>query len=422
MVVAVEGGVSACPNADVALCEGVATRIRFRNNLEGPITAINRLTNTLQVMGREVVVDDSTAFDGTSVSDLSALAVGDVVAVSALTEQNRLRARLLQRTGVFTDGATPIMVHGQVANLNAASGTCTVDGVAVRFQGLSAGDLPAGGLAEGQYASVQGRRFGSGLMTADRIQLRDRISYPDASAVELEGHVSGFVSVADFLVDAQRVDASAAVFRNGTAADLKDGAKVEVEGTMSGAVLRASKVIFRLEANAQIVAPIQRKDAGVVSLTVLGQGVVTTPLTQFVEHVAAGGSLGGPLSGISYADLAVNDRVDVRAYKDSTGMLVATRVERTEPSPLLIAKGAVDAKAPVTQLTLLGIEVDTGAATRYRDAIGNLINDIAFFDLVQAPPAVPTIVRAQGVASTTSANAIDSTRSASTHGEVEIAR
>jgi hypothetical protein len=125
---------------------------------------------------------------------------------------------------------------------------------------------------------------------------------------------------------------------------------------------------------------------------------------------------------IGYAGLMVNDRVDVRAYKDATGKLVATRVERTDPDPLLIAKGAVDAKAPVTKLTLLGIDVATGAATRYRDALGNLIADVAFYGLMQAPPAVATIVRAQGVASTTSAGTIDATRTASTHGEVEIAQ
>ena len=129
MVVAVEGSVSACPNADTALCEGIATRIRFRNNLVGPITTINRLTNTVQVMGRDVVVDDSTVFDGTTANDLSGLSVGDTLAVSGLTEQVRVRARLVQRLGTFANGMTPITLHGVVANVDAVAGTCTVDGV-----------------------------------------------------------------------------------------------------------------------------------------------------------------------------------------------------------------------------------------------------------------------------------------------------
>ncbi len=422
MVVAVEGRVGDCPNADAALCEGVASRIRFRYDLEGPVTAVNRLTNTLQVMGRDVEVDDATVFDGTVAADLGGIAVGDTVAVSGLTERERIRARLLQRTGPFVNGTTPIMLHGRVANANAVQGTCTVDGVPVRFHSVPAAELPAGSIADGQYVEVQARTFGSGLMTADRIQLRDRIGYPDASRVEIEGLVSGFVSAARFVVDGQLVDASAAVFRNGGATNLGDGVPVEVEGTMSGGVLLASKLIFRQQPSAQIVAPIQGKDAASASLVVLGQGVATTPLTQFVDHTVAGAGRSGPMRTIGYADLALNDRIDVRAFKDAAGKLVAMRIERTEPDPLLIARGPVDARIPVMQLTLLGIGVDTGAATRYRDALGNLISGVAFYELVQVPPSLPTVVRAQGIASPASGSLIDATRTASTRGEVEIAQ
>ena len=438
MVIAVEGSVNACPNPDVALCTGVAARIRFRNNLEGPITTLNRLTNTIEVMGRLVELDDTTIVEGATASDISGLAVGDVVSISGLEERDRIRARLVERIGAFVPGTTPMMVYGTVANLNLAQGTCTVDGIPVGFQRLGPADLPAGGMANGQYVEVGGKGDGSGLLTADRIRDRDRISYPDATLVEIEGYVSGYVSVSDFMVAGQKVDARNAIFRNGTAADLKDGAKVEVEGTMSGTLLLASKVIFRLEANAQtmniqIVAPIQAKASATASLTVLGQVVNTTPLTQFIDRSGGtggsngngyGGSngSGGPPSPLGYADLQVGDRVDLMAYRDATGALVATRVVRTDPDTVLIAKGPVDAKVPVTRLTLFGIGVTTGADTRYRDVDGNLITDVAFYALVQAPPAVPSVVRAQGVASTTNANTIDATRTADTRGEVEIAK
>jgi hypothetical protein len=418
MVVEVEGRAPACPNSDQAVCEGIAARIRFRNNLEGPITSINRLTNTLQVMGREIAFDESTVFAGASQSDLGGLSVGDTVSVSGLTDQTRLRARLIERTGSFQNGMTPIMLHGLVAQVDTALGTCTVDGIQVRFQGLSAAELPAGGLVDGQYVEVQGKGYGETVMTADRIQLRERISFPDASLVEVEGYVSGFVSVSAFTVGGQKVDASTALFRNGTAADLKDGVRIEVEGTMSGAVLIASKVIFRQEINAQIVAPIQAKDAGASSFVQLGQTVLTTPLTQFLDSSGAGGRA---VPTLAYPDLAISDRIDVRAYRNSDGVLVAMRVERTDPDPVLIAKGPVDSKSPLTRLGLLGIDVATGPATRYRDTLGNLISDIDFYALLQVPPAMPTIVRVQGEALAGSLNTIDATRATSTRGEVEIA-
>jgi hypothetical protein len=419
MVVQVEGSVKACPNADVALCEGIAARIRFRNDLEGPVTTINRLTNSLQVMGREIVVDDLTVFDGTTLPDIAGLNVGDMVLVSGLMEQARVRARLIQRTGIFQDGSTPVMVHGLVANVNTSLGTCTVDGVQVRFRGLAAADLPANGLANGQYVAAQGRAYGGGSMVADRIQLRDRISYPDATLVALEGYVSGYLSVANFIVDGQQVDATQAVFLNGVAADLKDGLKVQVEGTMVGAVLVARKVNFRQEVSAQVVAPIQSKNSAAASFVLLGQNVTTTPLTLFLDSSSKGGRATPTLA---YADLAVADRVDVRVFKDSAGKLVATRVERTDPDPILIVRGKVDAKAPPTSFTLVGIGVSTGPATRYRDEFSNLISDATFYALLQVPPAAPTMVRAQGVASATSLGTLDATRATDTRGEVEIAQ
>jgi len=417
MVVAVDGSVKACANADVALCEGTATSIRFRNNIEGPITALNRLANTVRVMEREIVVDDGTVFEGNTAPGLEGLAVGDVVAVSGLAEQTRLRARLMHRVGAFVDGTTPLMLHGVVANVDNVAGTCTVDGVQVRFQGRQASDLPVGGVTNGQYVSVQGKGYGNGVMAVHRIQVRERVSHPDSSLIELEGYISGFVSVADFLVDGQQVDASSAVFRNGTLVDLKDGVKVEVEGTMAGAVLVASKVIFRPEASVLVVAPVQGKDAGASVLVLLGQSVTTTPLTQFVDKSAAATL---PISAIGYADLLLNDRLDVRAYKDTAGHLVAIRVERTDPDPLLVARGPVDAKVPVERLTLFGIDVATGAATRYLDPMGDPTTAAEFYDLVQLLPAIPTVVRAQGVASTTSSKTIDATRNTSASGEVAI--
>ncbi len=143
------------------------------------------------------------------------------------------------------------------------------------------------------------------------------------------------------------------------------------------------------------MAPIQSKDAATASVVVLGQKIVTTPLTQFVDQSGASGK---PLRTIAYADLTVADRIDARAYMDAAGKLVATRIVRTEPDPLLIAKAAVDAKFPVTRMTVLGITATTSPSTRYRDVLGNLIAAVDFYNLVQVPPALPTIVRAQGVA------------------------
>jgi hypothetical protein len=294
-----------------------------------------------------------------------------------------------------------------------------VDGVKVRFLGLPAADLPVNGMANGQFVTVHARSYSNGLMAADRIQLRDRISYPDSGLVAVEGHVSGYVSVSNFKVDGQQVDASTATFVNGGATDLKDGLLVQVEGTIAGGVLAASRVVFRQEVSAQIVAPIQSKNSAAGSFVLLGQAVATTPLTLFLDSSGRGGRATPTLA---YADLAVADRVDVRTFRDSTGKLVATRVERTTPDATLIVRAKVEAKTPTTTFKLVGIDVSTGPSTRYRDALSNLISADEFYALLQVSPAVPTMVRAQGVASAVSLSTVDATRTNDTRGEVEVAQ
>lgn len=417
MMVAVEGSVNACPNAATALCDGIATRIRFNNNMEGPITQINRLTNTVQVMGRDVFIDDGTVFEGTVAGDISGLNIGDVITVSGFNEQNQVRATWLERLGTFIIDVTPVVVQGVVANINSLAGTCTVDGIPVNYQRVAAGNLPTGGLINGQSVIARGTAAGNGLVTASQIQLRERISYPDSGLVQVEGYVSNFVSVSNFSVGTQVVNASNAVFLNGSASDLKNGVKVEVEGTLTASVLNARRVTFRGNTMAQVVAPVQSKETSSSSVVVLGQRILTTPLTAFIDRTTGPGR---PVRSLSYSDLAVADRIDIHAYKDASGKLIATRIERTAPDPLLIVKAAVDAKTPVTGLTILGIDVATGPITRYRDALQTLISALDFYSLVQVPPALPSIVRAQGIAGPSSLTTIDATRSGSTHGEVAL--
>jgi hypothetical protein len=71
-------------------------------------------------------------------------------------------------------------------------------------------------------------------------------------------------------------------------------------------------------------------------------------------------------------------------------------------------------------LSLLGIEALTGQETRYRDTQSALITDVEFYGLLQVPPAVPSIVRVQGVAGLFSTSTIDASRTSSNRGEVEL--
>ena len=52
----------------------VADSIQYNDCMEGPITAMNRVQNTIEVMGQTVHVDDGTVFDGVTQRDINAFA------------------------------------------------------------------------------------------------------------------------------------------------------------------------------------------------------------------------------------------------------------------------------------------------------------------------------------------------------------
>jgi len=71
-----------------------------------------------------------------------------------------------------------------------------------------------------------------------------------------------------------------------------------------------------------------------------------------------------------------------------SGEIVATRVEATNDDRLHL-QGPVTAKdAAATRLTLLGITVQAGAGTEYRDTSDTALSAPAFFDLVVVPRTV----------------------------------
>jgi len=125
-------------------------------------------------------------------------------------------------------------------------------------------------------------------------------------------------------------------------------------------------------------------------------------------------------TAITLDELNLADRLEVNAYRDTSGNLIATRVERTEVDPLVVVKGPADAKMPTTQLTLAGFDVTTGPDSLYRDASGNLVDAVSFYDAVLVPPAAATVVHARGMVADLTADVVDATRSTSTIGELEI--
>ena len=100
--------------------------------------------------------------------------------------------------------------------------------------------------------------------------------------------MTDFVSIGNFKVDTRVVNAASAVIRNGTAADVANGVRVEVEGPVVDGVLVAKRLAIKLPTKCAVLeAGLQSKDATAGTVTLLGQPFRLTAETVLVFDRAA---------------------------------------------------------------------------------------------------------------------------------------
>jgi hypothetical protein len=228
---------------------GVADLVDIENEVRGRIQTLDAAATPklLTVSGLTVSVSTSTVYAG--VADFAALMVGMRVEVHGLRDaEGVLRASRIEAVAV-QDGEDEL--RGPVTDIDVAKDEFTINGnVLVRYTGAAfrpAGaaeaDLKAGGIVE-----VRGTLAGA-VFTAAQVdieELEDRaFQSKQGDREDVEGVVSGFSAhPGTFNVGARTVQTTAATtFEEGTAAQLKNGAFVEVEGTVnSEGVLVAKKI------------------------------------------------------------------------------------------------------------------------------------------------------------------------------------
>jgi hypothetical protein len=211
-----------------------------RVELEGFVTDFASL-GSFRVNGQPVDARSATFENGSSAS----LANGARVEV-----EGRLNDGVVIATKIEFDHPATVDIDGTVQSINVPAATFVVGGETVavsastQFEDHRSPPDPAFGLATlavGDRVSVKAHA-GTTMWIALRVERRAPDAPPPGVESKVEGVISGFVSVADFTVAGQRVNASGASFEHGRAADLAVGVRVAAEGTLSAGILVASKV------------------------------------------------------------------------------------------------------------------------------------------------------------------------------------
>jgi len=383
MVVTVTGSV----NADGVT--GSADSIEYDDELEGPIAGIpvedaDMVTKTFDVFDTRIIVDrNSTVFVST---DYDSLAQGDLVEISGYFDANGdLAATRLEKEGVLVLGDSEVEIKGTVGGCPAGgcTGTFTLGAVTVTYDGTTdLSEVPGGVLDSGDFVEVKGTLVTATSVTALRIELEDEGFGDDVDEISIEGIVTDFNGIGDFRVAGQRVDATGAAFEPASlAATIGDGDKVEVEGPIVDGTLQAMEVEQR-GGDVRISAVVVSRDvaAGTVTLGVVsGQPdiTVTTDTQTQIEDKR------DEVEPFGIAGIAPGDFLDVEAYVDGTGTLIATQIERDDPDdselrgPADVPPTAGDSLAG--SVSILGITIATDAGTEFEDINDDTIAGALFF-------------------------------------------
>ncbi|WP_076999087.1 DUF5666 domain-containing protein [Variovorax sp. KK3] len=225
-----------------------ATRVETRGAstpiLTGTVQGLDPVRRTFNLGASAVDYAGATLAGGL---DGRPLADGTLVRVRA----SALLGGRLQATQVQwwypvpgTDG-TQLQLAGIVTNFSAL-GSLRVLNVPINASSARINGGPSGSVGNGVKVEVAGV-MSNGVLQASKLKIRHVPGTGGPVSFALSGTVGNFNSPASFRVRGQPIDASGAsvVFVNGTAASLRSGVKVSVEGSqVVNGVLIANRVAF----------------------------------------------------------------------------------------------------------------------------------------------------------------------------------
>lgn len=387
MVVEVEG------EFDSNGTTGSSTKVTFEDIMEGPVDSVASDGSSIMVLGQMVTLNTLTVFDnftGAATPVPSDLVPGAIVEVSGFPTGTIRATRIEKKSDAFIPGTTVIELKGTVTDLTSTTfkiGTLIVD---------YSGSTVTGPLAGGKYVEVTSSQNVSGnTLTADTVEVKKaELEGTAGEKVELQGFVNNDAPVVgDFELEGTPVEiTTSSEFEGGTSSDIAQNVKLEAEGSFedrSGIlVLVAESISFEEEGTIEIEGDVQQK--GVNSITLLGIPVFVDTKTQYEDNSSAG------LHTFSLADISINDHITIHGMKDTTGDIIATRVEREDSSTSVTLKGVVESKSfgsgITSQLIILGVTIIPTGTPQYT-LNDSVVPAATFFNAINVGS---TVVMAKG--------------------------
>ncbi|MFQ5756065.1 MAG: DUF5666 domain-containing protein [Acidiferrobacterales bacterium] len=385
MVVEVQGMISGA--------SGTAITVAAEDVVKGPVDSVAADGLSLVALGQTILVDNTTIIDNNIPGqDIRNLNPGvDLIEVHGLVKDNGvIGATRIELKGPLVE----FRIKGFVENTDTGAQTFTIGALTVDYSAADTGDLAGGNPVNEQLVEVKGQNtLGSGgELLATKVE-------PEGLAVAVadRAEVEGFVTITtatpafDFVVGNQPVlTTGSTIFAGGLQSEIVVGLKVEVEGTLAGGILTATKVSFR--DNVKLKSDVETVDASTGTLTLKGLPGITVTVDSQTEFRNVSG-LGGP------GGIVPTDHVRVRGRVAGTSTVIASELQLRSPDTDVDLQGPVETFSlpPSDSVTILGVAVDTTgiANNNFEGLDGMSIGRTAFFAAVAAAPPA-RLVKAKG--------------------------
>ena len=388
---------------NIAGATGSATELNYTANVKGPITgAPDAATGTFVVLGQTVKTNALTLYDGNiSPKNFSGLTDGLQVEVSGNVDAGGvILATFIQAK----TGDLRCELKGKIdAVVDATHFTIEVLTVEYALENLTNFGTPP---AVGDMVEIKAARCTEPSLVLAKNDTVERttpgVGAAEGDRVEVEGLITNFVSTSSFKVTGQVIDASAATFEGGVAADLSNGRKIEAEGNIAAGILKATKI----EIKSGGIPPSSGSgdsgggsggsgggSGGVSGGGVSGGGVSggdgsveidadfdnldpVLPQTLIILGVKVkydnATLLKGPSgSTLDPSTLVSGDDMEVEGFANSDNSVTATHIE-FKPNSLseVTLLGPIDNDPVPSNFTILGVQVQTNGATQFNGSTG----------------------------------------------------
>jgi len=385
----------------------VAETVELDEIVEGPVSSLNA-DGSLTVLGQTVTISLDTSIDDSCPASLDDASIAAVEVFGNVDATGVIAATRIECKIPPGDVVDEYEINGVVSGHNAGAFMFMINGLQVNYGSAVIDDNFPGGtqtISDGDPVEVKGLpgdfddSGATPILGASKVDYRGAVLGGNAGDhYEVEGFISDFTSataqfnvrVGSIVIPVITTDNT--VYEGGSAADLGNNLKVEVEGELNDSdVLQATKIEIKSSTNVRVVGLVDAVSTANSTITILGITVNTSTMTtQFEDKTDA------RIEPFGIGDIAVDNFVEARGQELPAGEITAFRVERDDVDPDSELRGFVEPASVVTDsnaanyresFRVLGVTIDMSSVEVYRDTNDFAISADEFWSVIEVEAA-----------------------------------